>query len=276
MSMPTVYAVINSVIPTFGLPLGEGLGRLRLKVRFLLIDHPAHGLILVDGGYGPEIRDLKGMKGSIYRRVIGAPSDYLTPVEAMKALGYNPDELRHVVLTHLHADHLCNLSFLPEKTSFHLSKPSYATLQAYRSEGRAPGLKGGMFPELLPRSLYARAELVEEKTASVVEGCEGFDLFDDRSILVVPLPGHAEGHFGLFLPQVEGQTHGLFYAVDTAWTMKGLKTDREAFAGRVAGHAPEAARSSRLMVNHLSNYGHLVVLCHDPGTTALDFNPRGF
>jgi glyoxylase-like metal-dependent hydrolase (beta-lactamase superfamily II) len=280
VNIPRLYAVINSTIPAPARLLGEGGGTLNLLVRFLVIEHPEEGLILVDGGYGPEISSLESLKGLGYRTLIGAPETYCTPAEALRQMGYDPQDIRHVILTHLHADHICNLGFIPRMARLHLSKPDITILNRFVKTGKAPGLRSGLFPELVHGHLITEGQAIDEcPHVSIDPGCgrkvTGFDLLGDGSILAVHLPGHTPGHFGIFVPQVLGEDNGVLYGVDVAWTFSGLKAGSEPFFSRIVGHNSPLSDHSRAIVRRFLDAGHLVVLCHDPDETPVDINPMG-
>src|SRR5690606_10552501 len=72
--------------------------------------------ILVDTGFGTEAANARGRK--LLR----------CPIEALRALGVDPDTITDVVVTHLHYDHAGNLDKLPN-ARFHIQadEVSYAT-----------------------------------------------------------------------------------------------------------------------------------------------------
>lgn len=80
---------------------GEPDGPLQMDYFFWLLDN-GQQKILVDSGFHPDaIRDRPG-------RVCLIP-----PVEALKNLGVDCDEISTVVVTHLHYDHIGNLAAFP-------------------------------------------------------------------------------------------------------------------------------------------------------------------
>ena len=74
-----------------------------------------------------------------------------------------------------------------------------------RECGRLGGLRRGFLRELLPGDVAERLSFAEELRAVELPGAFGAfgaarDRFGDGSALAVPLPGHADGHIGLYLP----------------------------------------------------------------------------
>ena len=277
MTTLRLHAIINSTIPAPAMMVGEGAGTLNLKVRFLVIRHPQEGIILVDAGYGPEILSLGGIKGTLYRSAVNPPALYCTPAEALHQIGSSIEDVRHVILTHLHADHICNLGLVPPDASLHLSGRDAVILSRYARTGRAPRSVQALFPELIHGHLFDRVQSIDTKPLIEIEDAvriKGFDILGDSSIYAIRLPGHTASHFGLFMPCVDGCSQGVLYAVDTAWTLRGLAQDKEPILGRISGHDPKSSSWSRKLVRSFQEAGHLVVLCHDPDETRFDLNPK--
>ena len=88
----------------------------------------------------------------------------------------------------------------------------------------------------------------------------GFDLFGDGSLLAVPLPGHALGHFGLVWPE-----KGLLYAVDAQWLLRAIMERRLPRGAAPLIYADQAeVIASCEKVRGFALAGGRVVLCHDP------------
>ncbi|MBL4919209.1 N-acyl homoserine lactonase family protein [Szabonella alba] len=91
----------------------DALGRLDY---FIWLIRGREGLILVDTGFGVEAAQRRG------RRLLRHP------VVALNEIGVRPEEVRDIVITHLHYDHAGNLDAFPN-ARFHLQERemSYAT-----------------------------------------------------------------------------------------------------------------------------------------------------
>ena len=92
---------------------GRGAKRVRVSVRFGLIDRGANGLCLVDTGYGPAVtssearsRMLRVYNSLLRPKLIEAQQ----PRAMLAAIGAKPADVRTIVLTHFHADHVANLA----------------------------------------------------------------------------------------------------------------------------------------------------------------------
>ncbi len=73
----------------------------------------AHRTILVDTGFSPRQSAERGRKLDI------------DPLEALRQLGFEPDAIEHVIITHLHYDHAGNIGQLP-KAWFHVQDAEVA------------------------------------------------------------------------------------------------------------------------------------------------------
>jgi glyoxylase-like metal-dependent hydrolase (beta-lactamase superfamily II) len=115
----------------------------------------------------------------------------------------------------------------------------------------------------LPEDFSRRLTPFEE--TPTVDGPLGlgpcFDLFEDGSVLVVPLPGHAIGHVGVAFPDA---TPPLLYAADAEWLRGALDPGRSGFAAGIVGHDREASKASSAKALAFAQAGGRVVLCHDP------------
>jgi glyoxylase-like metal-dependent hydrolase (beta-lactamase superfamily II) len=182
---------------------------------FALIEHPVHGLILFDTGYAKRFFDeTNPFPYRFYRMitpVIISESD--SALAQIEKLGYQASEIRYIILSHLHADHICGCLDFPSST-FVCSQKAY---QSVVGKTGLEAVKQGFIPNLLPSDFADRVQFIEEtKRVKVVSPFqEGYDLFGDGSILAVDLPGHAAGQIGVFF-QTE-QDEQIFLAADSCW-----------------------------------------------------------
>jgi glyoxylase-like metal-dependent hydrolase (beta-lactamase superfamily II) len=211
---------------------------------FAVIRHPRHGVTLFDTGYTARfLEETRALPASIYR--------FLTPMTLAKgesaaaqlrAMHVDPESVERVILSHFHADHIAGSRDFP-RARFIATEEAY---QAVASAGAFERLRRGFLPGLLPDDFMARADLLGAAdfcTESVPGLGPGHDLFDDGSVVLVPLPGHAAGQVGALLRGPGGKRH--FLVADAAWTtasfreyrpphpVSGLIVDRPATAERV-------------------------------------------
>lgn len=261
----------SAIVPARGnlVCAGAGRSRISLNVRYGIIEHPGLGPILVDAGYAPRV--LSGPGRSLPLRAYGAalgakiiPEGH--PEGVLERLGYSLGDVRHIFLTHLHADHLGYLDLFPE-AALHTGRTSADLLES------RPGLSGlgkGIFRELLPDPKKHDLHVFDEEApVQLPQGLEGgYDIFADQSCIAVPLPGHAAGHYGLFFPHLEDP---LLYAVDAAWSRTALLQNRApGWPASLVAADQRAEQESAARLRHFCARGGTVALCHEAGRTPYD------
>jgi N-acyl homoserine lactone hydrolase len=142
-----------------------------IPLLMFLIDHPK-GLVVFDTGLDTDrVRD---------------PFVEATPVQRidrqMRQLGYDPDDVRYVVLSHLHLDHVGSARLFPR-----------ATFVVRRQELRAAWWPdayehGYEFEALLPMRQFKYLQPADD---------EELDVFQDGSLVCIDTRGHTEGHQSL-------------------------------------------------------------------------------
>ncbi|MEO1551292.1 MAG: MBL fold metallo-hydrolase, partial [Pseudomonadota bacterium] len=170
----------------------------RLPVRYGLLDHPVAGLTLIDTGYTPHTvtdpgRSLSMKINSALLRAKLSPEGQ--PEAVLARFGRGLSDVACVILTHFHADHVSGLRLF-ENARFIGAR---ADLEVMGRRARWRNAAQGMFDALLPTDFHERFEPIEACAQVDRARLSGLrDLFGDGSLCAVPLPGHTQGHFGLF------------------------------------------------------------------------------
>lgn len=171
----------------------------------LLIETDAHGLVLIDTGYG--LRDVDHPHRQPQPRITRFMRNFLniqlreeeTAIRQIEALGFSGRDVRHIVLTHLDFDHAGGLEDFPN-AMVHVMEKEFSA---------ATGPRKGF----VPRNRYRPAQFNEVTNwcqyGATGERWFGFDAvrgLDDLppEILLVPLPGHTWGHAGVAIQRPEG------------------------------------------------------------------------
>ncbi|HAA11221.1 MAG TPA: MBL fold metallo-hydrolase [Cytophagales bacterium] len=212
------YTVANSKQVLPGTPARE----MQFYATWGLVEHPTEGYILFDTGYAQRHIDLS-QKGWAKAYLKALPV-FLKPEEEahtqLKARGIAPEQIRHIIISHFHADHLGGLRDFP-KATFHASESAWASVKGRRGFA---AVRKAFIPGLLPDDIEARLQLFSmEQTQGQDPHLGGlFDLFGDRSIQLCALEGHARGQVGALL-NTEGQT--TFLVADAAWVREHLESE---------------------------------------------------
>lgn len=230
------------------LVLAGGRGKLDLAVRFGLLERPGAAPVLIDAGW-PERGTGEGLALAIYRALLRPRVDAAKSAAAV--LGNRvPGAL---LLTHLHADHLGparSMQGVP------IHAPALALERARRHPWRA--LRHGVMAELLPDEVI---DLAGDAPLPFGLG-RGKDVLGDGSVFSVPLPGHADGHYGLLFPAFDPP---VLYAADVQWVWRAIAENRPPRGpARAIYDDANAAMDSLARVRAFAAMGGQVVLCHDP------------
>ena len=200
---------------------------------FALLLHPTRGAVLFDTGYSSRVP-------ALMRRWPGVLYGLITPVRlqpqqtALAQLarwGITARDVRHLIISHLHADHVGGLRDFPAAT-FHLDGQAYPPLRPLKG---LRAVRRAFLPELLPPDVEARSQaLTFEAAPPAFAPFERVaDVFGDGSVYALPVPGHAPGMIALLsrtqeTAALDGDGSGLtLLASDAAWTTKAARTGEE-------------------------------------------------
>lgn len=238
-----------------------------LQVRYGLFEHPRLGITLVDCGYGPRCYGPGANKSFglwLYTLLFRAelhPQGQVLTVLARK--GWGPEDVKTVIVSHLHADHISEL-YLFTNARFIGSKRALEAVT--KAQWRGP-LTQGSFAELLPDDYADRLDAVEDlPTLNLPHALgQGWDLIPDM-LSLVPLDGHAIGHFGLYL-----HAEDTLYAVDAHWVLDAVRSQRRlsGLPRRIASDLG-AAEDTLSRLRQFERAGGTLALCHEPERGPLD------
>jgi glyoxylase-like metal-dependent hydrolase (beta-lactamase superfamily II) len=196
-----------------------------------LIDHPK-GLVVFDTGVdtdGPQDDFLEvAPEGRVDRQI--------------RRLGYEPADVRYVVVSHLHLDHMGCMYLFPG-----------ATFVVRRQE-----LRAAWWPDAYEGG-YDFKGLLRTRDLTYIQLADGeaFDLFGDRSLVCIDTKGHTEGHQSLVvdLPRT-GKVVLVGDAVQVAENLAGDVTPGVCWSSQLALDAMRRLR-------HMQSQGALLILGHE-------------
>ncbi|WP_120994702.1 MBL fold metallo-hydrolase [Stutzerimonas urumqiensis] len=159
----------------------------------LLIETEAHGLVLVDTGFGAcDVQRPRERLSPFFIAFNNIRFEHrYTALEQVRQRGFDPADVRHIVLTHLDFDHAGGLSDFPNAQVHVLQREIDAARQTH---------------SLLGRNRYRHRQWEHVRHwhfyepggdtwfgFQTVQGLDGLP----PEILLVPLTGHTHGHAGV-------------------------------------------------------------------------------
>lgn len=191
-----------------------------------LVIHPSEGAMLFDTGYDPAFFEAtRPMPERLYRWATPVQlKDGHSAADQLKRHGLTPQDVRSIIISHFHGDHIAGLHAFPAARLF-CSQAGAAELTQGSRFGR---VRRGLLSALAPTELGKRATFFEDlPVVSLGDDMKPFDtgadLFGDGSLLALPLPGHCVGHWGLLMRGSDGRR--TFLVGDAAWSSAAIRDD---------------------------------------------------
>jgi glyoxylase-like metal-dependent hydrolase (beta-lactamase superfamily II) len=185
----------------------------------LLVERDA-GLLLVDTGYGSgELAD-PGRLGKPYQALVRPVLDPAeTALTQVKELGFAPEDVTDIALTHLDSDHAGGLVDFPH-ARVHLHRLEYdaATNPTTREKARYRPAQWAHGPQWVRHDEPG-------------DDWFGFPAVTalDGDIVIVPLLGHTRGHAGVAVR--DGSDHWLLHAGDAIFDQNQVQTPASCHRG---------------------------------------------
>lgn len=222
-----------------------------------VIEHPRAGIILVDAGEKPQAMDLSRYPLAprmITRNMIRFPENFQSPLpEQLKQMGIQASDVEHIIVTHLHQDHVGHLSSFP-KAKVWVSRAEFEATQKPFAHMK------GYWPSMFPEGF--KPDLIDYRDGTFHHFEASKALFED--LWIVPTPGHSPGHQSVI---VKSQDRFLVLAGDVTPALQYLTLDAVDMISAMAD--PQQARQSKQkMVRFMQEQNALYLPSHCP--TAMD------
>ncbi len=182
-------------------------------VAHVLLVERDEGLLLVDTGFGTgDLADPRRL-GQPFRAVVRPMLDPgETALAQVKALGFAPEDVTDIAVTHLDVDHAGGLGDFPQ-ARVHIHQPEYDV---------------AMHPSLKEKQRYLPVQWAHgpkwTQHAEPGDAWFGFPSVTalDDDVVIIPLLGHTRGHAGIAVRDASG--HWLLHAGDAFFDGRQLQT----------------------------------------------------
>lgn len=181
---------------------------IKIPINMWIIDHPK-GLVLFDTGNNVAISD-----GQCKTHWTAGLCDFLKPDQKrddvidrqLQRLGYTVDDVKIVITSHSHLDHIGNIEMFPNAIHVLQKKELY---QAW-------------WPEKFQRTgAHVLADYDDARDFTYLELHGDYDLFGDGTLIILSTPGHTLGHQSVKLQLPETGT--VILTGDAIWMEENLE-----------------------------------------------------
>ena len=193
---------------------------IKFHALFGILHHPEEGWILFDTGYTRRFYEAtEKYPNRIYAnatKVVVSESDEIK--NQLKLIGLKTSDIKHIVISHFHADHVGGLKDFNNATM-------YCTKKAYQQVKEISdffAFSKGILKDLIPNDIENRLVFIEDFAAQYSDDIFGvsYDLFQDNSVVIYDLPGHAAGQIGMV---VKTNKTKYFLVADSCWDERAYK-----------------------------------------------------
>ena len=199
---------------------GDENKMIKFHALFGLLNHPEKGWILFDTGYTTRFYNAtKNYPNKIYANATKVVISDINEIKnQLKSLGLETSDIKHIIISHFHADHIGGLKDFNHATMY-CTKKSY---QQVKQVSNFFAFSKGILKQLIPEAIEDRLVFIEECSTENSDDTFGvrYDLFQDNSVIIYNLPGHAAGQIGIV---VKTQKKKYFLVADSCWDERAYK-----------------------------------------------------
>jgi N-acyl homoserine lactone hydrolase len=181
-----------------------------IPVSMWIIDHPK-GLVVFDTGNNVAISD-----GNCKSYWAAGNCDFLKPSQTradvidmqLKKLGYSVDQVKVVVTSHTHLDHVGNIAMFPKAIHVMQKAELYQGWWPEKFQGRATN------------GTFVLNDIASARDYNFMELNGDYDLFGDGTVQILSTPGHTLGHQSMKVKLASG--HTIIISQDAVWMQENL------------------------------------------------------
>ena len=190
---------------------GSFTDRRDFSMSAVLVQHP-RGDLLIDTGFGRNI-DAHFSQMPLGFRLITSYTRGQAAADQLDAAGYDRGQLRGIILTHAHWDHVSGIPDLP------------GTPVLITAEERRFIAEGGSLTAVARGLPDVKYEEYEFTGGPYLGFPRSHDVHGDGAVVIVPAPGHTPGSVIVFVALPDGRRHA--FVGDLAWQTEGIRERQE-------------------------------------------------
>lgn len=226
-----------------------------LPINVWVVEHP-EGLMVIDTGIPADAN--KRIWFPPYMPLIQRAAKFdMTPEQEigpqLKKIGFLPNDVRWVLLTHLHQDHDGGLSYFPQ-AEFIVSRREWAA--ATGIGGRINGYLNQRWPD------WFQPSLIDFDAAPLGPFPAHHTLTKAGDVHLVPTPGHSPGHLSVIVRDGE---QSIFFAGDASYTEGLLIADK---ADGIGEDIQAQHKTHRQILAYTKDNPTIYLPSHDPEAKA--------
>lgn len=182
--------------------------QLTLPVSSYLIEHPK-GLVLIDTGWHERVRQSQWQELGLQMQINKAylPAGWSVR-EQLATLGYQPQDIDYLMLSHLHSDHASGLPLVKDAQHILVSQNEWDAAQHDHLRYIAKMWRG------------VDVQTYDFTASELGPFHQSFDLFGDGSLQFIYVPGHSRGLAATLIQGTSGQQ--VLLASDTGYAQTSI------------------------------------------------------
>lgn len=172
-------------------------------------------LILIDTGETSKIYEKNYLpEGGLYHKSVQTRIKKEEEINfQISSLGYQIEDIKTIILTHLHGDHIGGIQYFP-KANFLVSQTEYELATSKK------GQNNGYFKKNWPS--WFSPNLIKYNNQAEGVFNQSYHLQESKKIIIVPTPGHSIGHQSVII-KTKSVTY--FIGGDLTYNIETLKKE---------------------------------------------------